>query len=193
MSKLVAIDVAILPPADVTGRIVALNASLPEEDSEGLRLDADHLPHVTLTQLFVREEELDTAFEHIDTCLRGRPPFDVLVKGAEKSGHTLWLGIESTPEITVVHEELMNALRGLERTEGGPSAFLGEDGRLADVLWVAGYRLKSSFGHFVPHITLGHGREPPAVEPFMFPATTIAACHLGRFCTCGRILRSWTL
>jgi hypothetical protein len=58
---------------------------------------------------------------------------------------------------------------------------------------VSGFRRKSSFRAFNPHITLGHGKRAPVVEPFAFDATTIAACHLGRFCTCRQVLRAWEL
>ena len=193
MSKLVAIDVAILPPAEVSQRAIALSAALPEEGSQGLRLDAEHLPHVTLTQQFVREDELDVAFDHIDGVLREQPPLDLVVTGAGTGGHTLWLEIERSEALRDLHERLMEALRGVERPGGTPAAFFGDDARVGDAIWVAGYRLKSSFGQFLPHITLGHGPNAPEVERFPFQAATIAACHLGRFCTCRRVLRSWTL
>ena len=193
MAKLVALDVAILPPADVTTRAIAYSAALPGDGSRGLRLDAEHLPHITLTQQFVREDELDAAFARVDEVLRQQVPLRILITGGGQSGHTLWLSVERTSELLELHERLMEGVRGLERPDGGPHAFFDESGRMGDVLWVAGFRLKSSFGAFTPHITLGHGKEPPAVEPFAFDATTIAACHLGRFCTCRRVLRSWTL
>ena len=193
MAKLIALDVAILPPSDISTRAMALSAALPEEGSHGLRLDHDHLPHITLTQQFVREDEIDVAFEHIDGVLRERPPLRIVATGGGKGHHTLWIAIERTPELASLHEQMMEALRGVERQGGAPAAFVGGDGRVGDVIWVAGYRLKSSFGHFLPHITLGHGEEPPAIEPFAFDATTVAACHLGRFCTCRRVLRNWSL
>jgi hypothetical protein len=125
--------------------------------------------------------------------LAGVPPLRILATGGGKSGHSLWIAIEKTPELAALHERLMEALRGVERPEGTPAAFADGDGRVGDVLWVAGYRLKSSFGHFVPHVTLGHGEEAPTIDPFAFDAATVAACHLGRFCTCRRVLRNWTL
>ena len=204
MVPVVALDVAILPPPDVTARAVEYSAALPalnerrsveREPVEGpaLRLDADHLPHITLTQLFVRQEELDAAFERIDDVLAAQPPLRVRITGSGHSGHTLWLAAERSPELIDLHARLMESLRGLERPDGGPHAFFEGHGRVGDVIWVAGFRLKSSFGAFTPHITLGHGRKAPVVEPFAFDATTIAACHLGRFCTCRRVLRAWTL
>ena len=101
--------------------------------------------------------------------------------------------VTRTPELLDLHERLMAALRGLERPGGTPDAFFEGDARVRDVLWVAGFRLQASFGAFTPHITLGHGDQAPAIEPLAFEATTVAACHLGRFCTCRSVLREWKL
>jgi 2'-5' RNA ligase len=191
--EVVAIDVAILPPADITTRAIEASAALPDEGSQGLRLDAEHLPHITLTQQFIRAQELNTAFDVIAQVLAGQPPLRVLITGGGRGGHTVWLTVERTPALLDLHERLMEALRGLERPDAGPHAFFEGNGRVGDVLWVASFRLKSSFGAYTPHVTLGHAAEPPTVAPMAFDATTIAACHLGRFCTCRKILRSWTL
>jgi hypothetical protein len=87
----------------------------------------------------------------------------------------------------------MEALRGFERPGATASAFVDGNARVADVMWVTGYRLKSALHAYNPHITLGHAKEPPHVEPFAFEATTVAACHLGQFCSCRRVLRRWSL
>jgi 2'-5' RNA ligase len=193
MSQLLALDVAVLPPADVHARAIALAASLPAEGSHGLTLDDTHRPHVTLTQAFVRAEELDAALERVDEVLRSQRRLTMNVTGAGKSAHTIWLAVERTPALVELHEQLMEALRGYERPGGTPAAFVDGDGRVGDALWVTSYRLKSAFHAFTPHITLGHGDHVPDVAPFSFQGTTIAACHLGRFCTCQRVLRAWEL
>jgi 2'-5' RNA ligase len=193
MTRILAIAAAVLPQPDVTSLATELSASLPAEASQGLRLDAEHLPHVTLVQLFVRESDLDTVFERMDDVLREQLPLRLLVPGARRSGHTLWLGIERSADLIALHERLMEALRGVERQDGGPGAFFEGEGRPGDVSWVAGYRVRSSLEKFMPHITLGHGGHAPAVESFAFDAAAVAACHLGRFCTCRRVLRAWTL
>ena len=193
MVKIVALDMAILPPPDVMSRAIAYSAALPAEGSQGLRLDGEHLPHITLTQQFIRHEELDIVFSRVEDVLEAQPPVRIKITGGGHSGHTLWLTVERTPELLDLHQQLMETLRGLERPHGGKQAFYEETGRVGDVLWVSSFRLESSFGAFTPHITLGHGARAPEVEPFAFDATTIAACHLGRFCTCRRVLRSWEL
>jgi 2'-5' RNA ligase len=193
MSKLLALDVAILPPPEVRQRAIELSAALPSDSDDRLRLDAGHIPHITLTQQFIRVEELEPAYERIDDVLRAEAPMTVQITGGGKGGHSVWMAVERTDALAGLHERLMEALRGFERPGGTAAAFYDEDGRVGDVLWVTSYRLKSSFHHYTPHITLGPGDTPPHIAPFSFEATTVAACHLGRFCTCRHALRTWTL
>lgn len=193
MTKLLALDVAILPPADVRQQAVRLSATLPADESRGLRLDAERLPHITLTQQFVRVDELDAIFERLDEALRGQPPLTIPVTGGRKGARSVWMAVERTEAISRLHGRLMETLRGFERPGGGPAAFFEDAARVGDVVWVTGYRLKSSLSAYTPHITLGHASQPPQVDPFTFDATTIAACHLGRFCSCRRVLRRWEL
>jgi 2'-5' RNA ligase len=191
--KLVALDVALLPPAPVADQAVALSKALPPRGPDRLRLGPEQLPHVTLTQQFVREPELAEALDRIDATLKRVRPLTLQVTGGGKGHSAVWMAIESSAPLIDLHHALMEALRGLERSGGGPAAFFAGNARPGDVMWVAGYRLKAAFASFQPHITLGHAATAPSIEPFAFTADTVAACHLGRFCTCRRVFRSWTL
>jgi hypothetical protein len=193
VSKLLAIDVAILPTPAVRERAVELSASLPAPESHGLRLDDEHLPHVTLSQHFIRADERELAFEKIGEALRGQKPLKLVITGGGKSSSAVAMAIETTPQLQKLHERLMEALRGVERAGATPAAFFGGDARMGDVLTVSSYRVNSSFTGFSPHLTLGHASQSPVVERLSFQASIVAACHLGRFCACREILRSWTL
>ena len=193
MSSLLAVDLAILPPSDVSQRAVDASARLPDRESLGLRLDGEHLPHVTLTQQFVRVDDLDAVLTQVGGRLQGQPPLTLRITGGGQGHRSVWMAIERSAELVSLHERLMDALEPFERAGEDPAAFLGGDARPEDLAWVSGYRLKSSFRAFAPHITLGHAHEPPRITPATFVATTVAACHLGRFCTCRRVLRRWEL
>jgi hypothetical protein len=193
VSKLLAIDVAILPTPAVRERAVELSASLPASESHGLRLDDEHLPHVTLSQHFIRADERELAFEKIGEALRGQKPLKLVITGGGKSSSAVSMAIDNTPQLQKLHERLMEALRGVERAGATPAAFFGGDARMGDVLTVSSYRVNSSFTGFSPHLTLGHALQSPVVERLSFQASIVAACHLGRFCACREILRSWTL
>ena len=200
-----AIDIAILPPHDVSERAVALSAALPSNESQGLRLGPELLPHVTLTQQFVSRDSLDAAIAEVDRVLRDQEPLHLRVTGGGTGSSSVWMSIERTTALTGLHERLMQAIepfevqdRDLPRRSDGvakadASAFLGEEARDRDIRWVREFRKASSFARFTPHITLGHASRPPHVEPIDFVAARIALCHLGRFCTCRRIIRAWEL
>jgi hypothetical protein len=101
--------------------------------------------------------------------------------------------IDMMPALASLHAHLMDALQPFEQPQGTTGAFADADARVRDVAWVAGYRRESSYALFTPHITLGHANEPPVITPMTFDAATIAACHLGKFCSCRRVLRRWSL
>ena len=190
---LVAVDVAILPPADVSAEAVRLSTSLPAAEWQGLRLDAEHLPHVTLTQQFIARSDLEAALARADAVVRGYAPLPLRVTGGGQGSSSVWMAVERTPELDRLHRALMEELREFEQPRGDASAFADEDARPRDVDWVTGFRTASSFAAFTPHITLGHASQPPHVPPMTFVATAVAACQLGRFCTCRRVLRQWKL
>lgn len=158
-----------------------------------MKLDAEHLPHITLTQQFVRATELKPALGQVDEVLRSQRPLRLRVTGAGKVGSSVWLAIERAAPLLDLHERLMDVLHAFEQQMGSRAAFYEQDARPRDLLWVSTYRAKASFLGFTPHITLGHASRLPAVNAFSFTATTVAACHLGRFCTCRRVLRRWWL
>ena len=191
--SLLAVDIAILPPLNVRQTAIELSAGLPASESHGLRLDDEHIPHITLSQCFLRAEEFDAAMDNVDEALRGARPLHLTVTGGGKGSGAVWMTVANTPELQALHEAVMGATRGYERPGGTPATFHGGDARIGDVLWVTSCRLKASFQAYTPHITLGHASKPPDVAPLSFTADTVAACHLGRFCTCREIKRVWTL
>jgi len=189
----IAIDIAILPPRELATRAIALSAALPADESQGLLLGADRLPHITLTQQFVPDEALDDLVAQIDRVLRDREPLGLRVIGGGKGSNSVWMAIARTPALVDLHEQLLQATESYEATTGDESAFFDNDARDRDVRWVREFRRESCVDRFTPHITLGHASKPPILESIDFVATTVAVCHLGRFCTCRRVIRAWDL
>lgn len=190
---MLAIDVALLPPDDVMQRAIDINTSLDLEGFKGLRLDARHVPHITLTQQFVGSARMDDVCRVVAETAQRHEAMRLRVPGAGRSNDTVWMTIDRTPELLALHRALMEALEPIEEVGGTGGAFAGGDARAGDVTWVSAFRTTSSFRAFTPHITLGHSKATPAIEPVEFVATRLAVCHLGRFCTCRTILGEWGL
>lgn len=193
MQAVIALDVAILPPPGVSTRAIDASARLPRVESRGLLLGADYVPHVTLLQMFVLADRMPALFDRLDGVLADRAAMTLHVSGGATGGSSVWMAIDRTAALVDLHERLLDAAQPFEQLHGDTRAFYGDDARARDVNWVTTYRKAASHASFRPHITLGHASHPPAIEPFDFTATTVAACHLGRFCSCRQLLRSWTL
>ncbi len=192
---LIAIDVAFLLPEDAHARALAVNARLRAEDCEGFRFDETHLPHITLVQQFVRRARLPEVFAAVESCLGEFSPMTLTVLGIEARGETVQFVIAPHPELSRLHERLMEALAPFDEGDGPAEAFADGDEppRPRDLEWVRHYRAQASGAHYFPHITLGKGRMSESSAPFSFTADRIAVCQLGRFCTCRVILREWRL
>jgi len=190
---LIALDIAILPPDEVARRATELSASLPRGESQGLLLGPGYLPHITLVQLFADTSETNTLLTQVEDIVRDRSPLHLRVSGGRSGASSVWMGIEPAPVLVELHQHLLDAVLPFEHGDGDASAFFGGDARERDVRWVAQYRETSSGRAFQPHITLGHASHPPVIEPFDFTARRVAACHLGRFCSCRRVLRAFHL
>jgi hypothetical protein len=194
-STTLALDVAILLPEPAASVAIDISRDLAGDRQDALRLDDRHLPHVTLLQQFVEVERADEAVRRAGSIVTATPRFTLKVSGFESYGRTVVLALEHSPDLQRLHEALLEGLAEFEGPPGDISAFKGngEEAREGDVEWVRDYRAKASGKLYSPHVTLGHGDLPKEVAPFAFAADRVAACHLGRFCTCRTVLREWDL
>ena len=193
-STIVATDLAFLLPDPLNRAVTAINRTLlPPPD--GFRFDATHLPHLTIVQQFVRRDALG---EIGDTITRAIGELDAipLVTTELAAGRVArTLGVALTAELAALHRRLLDDLAPFQEGAAAPGAFWtdGDQPRPADVEWVASFRQRSARASFVPHITIGIGRIKTTLDPSRFTASEVALCQLGRFCTCRRVLDTWTL
>ena len=192
--SLVAIDVAILLPPTVQEVVARLNAQLAGPP-EGFRFDATHLPHVTLAQQFVPAADLSLVAAEVGAVLASFPPLTLTAGHLASSGLTTSLVLGATGSINAIHTRIMDRLAAFDMTAGGADAFLadGESPRARDVEWVTRFRTAAAYGSFEPHVTLGVGVLDAPAPALEFEAEEVALCRLGRFCTCRRVVASWTL
>jgi len=193
MDALVAIDVALLPPRSISDHAIRLSAALPQAESRGLLLNDTNRPHITLTQNFVAAREIGAVRAAVSAVLDRRDRLSLRVSGPGRGSSSVWMRIEPSKELTDLHRALMDALRPFEQSGATAAAFSGADPRPGDLKWVAGFRRRSSYSRYTPHITLGHAAKPPHVEPSAFTVERVALCRLGRFCACPEVVESWTL
>lgn len=192
INPLIAVDVALVPPQWVQERAFRVNAELL---SGGLRLDATHIPHISLAQFFVFRGAVPLLTERLDLVLRQTPALPISVLTVMEQHSAITFLLDRSPELLELHENIMDAIKQWEEPGGDGEAFYpgGEPARGKDVEWVANYRTAASYRKFIPHITLGFGHTTVGAEPFKFLAQRVGLFHLGRFCACRGLLHEWSL
>ena len=192
--SLLAIDVALLLPPRAYDLVTQLNARLAGPP-DGFRFDADHLPHVSLVQQFVPATDLPLVSAEVGAVLSAAAPLTLVAERLRSSGVTTSLDLAPTHPLATLHARLMDRLAPFDMTAGDADAFLaaGEPVRARDVEWVTRFRTAAAYAAFEPHVTLGAGVLDDAAPALEFEARQVAVCRLGRFCTCRRVLASWTL
>ena len=192
---LLAVDVAILLPDTLLQPLLRLNAAL-QPPPDGFHFDDTHLPHVTLTQHFISAARLPDVIRETAAVLRGAGPLRLLPAETSRGRTASTVRLTLTEPLARLHAALMDRLERFESGGGDEAAFFPdalEPARRADVEWVRQFRTQAAHGRFDPHITLGVG---PLPRPDSLPAADTARaalCHLGRFCTCRRVLAEWSL
>ena len=192
--RLLAIDIAVLLPVAVRVCLTHLNASL-QPPPDGFRFNESCLPHITLVQQFVQENELTAFFDAANMVLSGTQPLELRTTTIAHGQTTSTLGLEPTSVLIDLHCRLMDRLAAFERGTGSASSFHtnGWPARTSDVEWVRNFRTKSAYVWYEPHITVGVGDLISSIAPLAFTTPHVAACHLGRYCTCRVELEKWTL
>ena len=194
MSDVTAVDVALLPAHDLERRLVAVNSALAPPPA-GFRFDSTHLAHLTLAQQFVRHDDIELLSRGIGRTLQRHRPLTLTTTNVSVGGTASTLGVERTATLMDLHRRLMDLLIPFDTDEGGVEAFEadGDTPRDADVAWVRDFHERAAYDRFSPHWTLGVGRVDTLVDAHTSVVSDVALLSLGRFCTCRRVLASWTL
>ncbi len=205
--EVTAIDILLTPDEAMVDVARVVNARLRADYPQGFALDADHAPHVTLIQRFVRTDDLDKIYAAVAKVLKDENPMRSQLKATgyydipvEKMG-VAGIVIEPTKDLLRFQQKLIDVVAPYTVVRGTEAAFVPkpEGGTLAPGLvdYVAAFVPKSIGRNYNPHVTVGIGTreylDKLKAEPFksfVFKARAVAVYQLGDFGTAQRLL--WT-
>ena len=193
-TRLLALDVALLLPPRAVAAVARLNARLLPPPA-GFAFDGTHLPHLTLVQQFVREAALDAVLPSLGRLAADAAPIALRGTDLRPGRTTTSLAVTGGAALDHLHARVLDLLAPHAAPRGDAAAFVaeGEPARDADVEWVTHFRSRAAGPDFEPHVTLGVGTLGGTAPRIDFTAAELAACRLGRFCTCRRVLGAWRL
>ncbi|QDU28962.1 haloacid dehalogenase-like hydrolase [Anatilimnocola aggregata] len=206
-SVVTAIDILLNPDRVMIDHARAANDRLRVDYPKSFALDADHAPHITIIQTFVRTSELDKVYAAVAKVTKDENPteWELKTKGYYDipSGNLGVAGIviEPTRDLLRLQQKLIDAVGLYTADKGTDAAFVPkpDGGAMVPGLidYVTGFVSKSSGKNFNPHVTVGLGTreflDKLKAEPFKsftFKARGVAVYQLGDFGTAQKLL--WT-
>ncbi len=203
-----AIDILLEADATMLRHSAADNASLLRAYPKGFALDADHRPHITMLQCFVRTADLGKVYAAVGKVLAGANVNDMKLDAIKRyylpAGELGIAGIVAKPtaELLKLQADIIAAVAPFTETTGPIGAFTAGHGNPATdtmmIDYVSTFVQKSAGEKFNPHVSTGTAptadldkllAEP--FTPFSFSPAGVAVYQLGPYGTAAKKLKEW--
>lgn len=192
--KVIAIDVLLTPSQEMYEQAIQLNTLMNDSNPETIKLDKDHIPHVTLLQCFIREADmpkvrrvLEGQFENIkNETLRAENLFYYI----EKEESFAMISVEKNSALLKLHEKIIELVKPFIVYNGNAESFVqNPDGSSigeSTLTYVPEFVEKHSYENFDAHISLGVAQKKlldslseNVFKSIPFQATNLSVYHLG--------------
>lgn len=210
-SPITAIDILLQPDATMLHYSAANNQRLLKVYPKGFALDAEHTPHITMLQCFVRTTDLEKLYAAEGKVLAAAhvnamklEAFKYYYAAADARTGVAGICAKPSPEILKLQAEIIAAAKPFMQQTATASAFTArhEDPATdaAFIKYISTFVPKMSGEHFNPHVSTGVAtkdylekmlKEPFA--PFTFSPAGAAAYQLGPYGTAAKPLKVWNL
>ena len=207
-SEITAIDILLRPDATMLRHAAADNERLLAAYPNGFALDAEHTPHITMLQCFVRTADLERLYAAVERVLAAAHIAAMKLQAFKyyyaPTGATGVAGIcaKPTPEIVKLQADVIAAAKPFMQATGPIGAFTApHDDPATDaamIQYVSTFVPKMSGPHYNPHVSIGVApkdyldrmiAEP--FQPFTFTPAGVAVYQLGPYGTAAKQLKEW--
>lgn len=209
-TKVTAIDILLEPDATMLHHAEANNARLLKVFPKGFALDAEHRPHITLVQRFVRTADLEKVYAASHKVFAAANVNAMKLEAFKyyytPAGAVGVAGIcaKPTPEILKLQADIIAAVAPFTVEKGPISAFTApHDTPALDAMiidYVSTFVPKMSGANFNPHVSTGVAptdyldkMQAEPFESFSFSPAGAAVYQLGPFGTAAKKLKEWDL
>ena len=209
-SKITAIDILLKPEATMLKYAAANNKRLLRVYPNGFALDAEHTPHITILQAFVRTADLQEFYAAVEKVLAAANVTALKLEAFKyyyaPTGATGVAGIcaKPTPEILKLQADVIVAAKPFMEETATIGAFTApHDNPATDaamIQYVSTFVPKMAGEHYNPHVSIGVApkdyldqmlTEP--FESFTFSPAGVAVYQLGPYGTAAKQLKEWDL
>ncbi len=201
--KVIAIDVLLIPSEEMNAQALQLNTLMKQNNPETIKLDENHVPHITLLQCFVKENDLpkiNKALEGLfETIAQDSLKAESLFYYEEKEESFAMIRIEKSAPLMEIHKKTIELVKPYIVKNGSEVSFIqnpdGSPISESTVTYVPEFVDKHSFQNFDPHISLGVAQKTlldslaqHVFKPIHFTASFISVYQLGDHGTAQKLL-----
>jgi len=196
--SLIAINVLLEPDAATVEKAKAINARLRENHPASFPLDANHAPHITVLQLFIKTVDLGQVADAVANLLRREAPINIEGKAtgyfalANENLKLVGFRVEATPNLHRLQQKIIAATAAFAVKYGTSDAFAprldGDAISQATIDYVTNFSNARTGPDYQPHLTLGIATsdfvdaliaEP--FEAFSFQSASVSLYQIGDF------------
>ena len=195
---LIAINILLDPDAATVEKAQATNARLREDFPHGFALDANHAPHITLLQQFVRTAHLDEVAKAVVEVLRTEQSMKWESNAigyyalADKDLQLVGIVIEPTEDMRRLQQKIIDAVAPFAVEKGTGEAFAPrpDGGAIGQptVDYVNNFVGPRTGMNYNPHLTVGIGTcdfvdalKAEPFETFTFRAVSVSLYQVGDY------------
>jgi len=205
-ASITAIDILLEPDSTMLQHCEANNARLLKVYPKGFALDAEHRPHITMLQCFVRTTDLDKLYAaeekvFADANLEAMKleAFKYYYAPADARTGVAGICAKPSPEILKLQADVIAAAKPFMQETATIGAFTAphEDPATdaAIIKYVSTFVPKMTGEHYNPHISTGVAPteylDKMITEPFTFSPAGAAVYQLGPYGTAAKKLKEW--
>jgi 2'-5' RNA ligase len=196
--SLIAINVLLDPDAATVEKARAVNALLRQNEPGGFALDAEHVPHITLVQGFVRKAEIEAVAGALRNTLEQASThnWQSTATGfyhlADGERGLMGIVFEASDDLRCLQRRILDTLEPFLVAEGSAAAFAprpdGQPLSTATLDYVTHFVASRTGERYHPHLTVGLGGldfiaalETEPFEPFPMRAVGLSLYQLGDY------------
>lgn len=201
--KIIAIDVLLIPSQEMYSQALALNSEINQNNPETIKLDENQVPHITLLQCFIKEEDLPKINKALDglfeTIAQNSLKAESFFYYEEKEESFAMIRIEKSAHLMEIHKKTIDLVKPYIVKNGSEKSFAqnpdGSPISKSTVTYVPDFVNKYSYENFDPHISLGVAQKTlldslaqHVFKPIHFKATSVSVYQLGDHGTAQKLL-----
>ncbi|MGB3343903.1 MAG: hypothetical protein WBA61_08330 [Aequorivita sp.] len=202
-SEIIAIDVLLTLPDEMYAQAIHLNQLMLGDYPESIKLDENHIPHITLLQCFVDKKDISTIGESLEDLFsmvkNEALTAQEFVYSQDTDESFAMIRIENTKALLNIHQKTIELLKPFMVKNGTSASFVqNPDGSPINEFTLAYVpRFVDSYSreNFDPHISLGVARTEflntlatYVFQPMVFKPASLSVYWLGDSGTAQKLL-----